>query len=413
MAYGITRDMREIAKLKISKTKDYLSSLLIDVDGEKKPVINFVSNSFINPHRYIAEINHRIDAINTYAKEKGLIPIFFTLTLPSEYHRRRRITLKSGKKIFVRNDNYNPDLSVKDGTRKLTKMLSRIRSHRVYKTIDKNRKIYYRVVEPHKDGTPHTHILFYIPPERKERFVRALNNLYPNGYVVADVKDATGYMMKYVLKTLDDLRNGEDKLTDLTYWYVYHGICRLYTSRTLAPLEAYRRLGGYYSLLDLTKKVKSGDVRLWYDRDGERIIAITEDIVDDDGFIIKKDYDLWYKKRRKLEFHGGRPYQKVPSKIVHKKKDCIVPVDTPQGRFYYVGDRLVQPVDIPSRISDPALIAKYWSYDLENDSYAKFAVLHNEMVKRGLIEEDTIFLNDAAMIDHFTQRIIDETQSIF
>ena len=68
--------------------------------------------------------------------------------------------------------------------------------------------------------------------------------------------------MKYILKTLDDLRADNQKITDLTLWYILHGICRIYTSRTLISLDVYRVLGGRYSLNELSVMYKDKEISI-------------------------------------------------------------------------------------------------------------------------------------------------------
>ena len=57
----------------------------------------------------------------------------------------------------------------------------------------KEQHIYFRVNEPHKDGTPHTHILMFIPQERIERVKKALKRLFDEraNDIQDDIEDAT------------------------------------------------------------------------------------------------------------------------------------------------------------------------------------------------------------------------------
>ena len=418
MAYGITPDMRYLAKEKIKKTKDYLSKLLFTFEDKNIPAIYFVKNSYINTDRYIAEINHRVYSLNSYAIQNKLVPIFFTLTLPTQWHKKRRIVLKSGKVKFVRNDKYKPIINgvennPKNASKELSRMFKRILTHRSYKQIPRSKRLYFRVTEPHIDGTPHIHVLFYVPEENREHIVKVLHRLYSDVQhkVITDIKNATAYMMKYILKTLDDLRNNENKLTDLTYWYVYWRICRIYTSRTLVPLEVYRRLNGKYTLLELTEMQNNGTLTMYIDTDTKKLCEIAVDVEDDEGYIIKEKVPIWFKKQ--VEIY--QPYEKVPNKWTPKKviKDELVPVYTPEGRFYFMGNVLIKPKTPYSRMFEPELIVKYKTYDVEdlNNSYAEFAVMHNEMVKRQLIDEDIIPLNEAVELDMI--HIENEADEIF
>jgi len=327
--------------------------------------------------------------------------------LPSEYHPKRKIRLISGKTIYVRNDNYlktidgennNPRLASK----KLSDMFRKILNHRSYYRIPKDKRLYFRVIEPHKDGTPHTHALFYIPKEYVKSFVASFKRLYADVEynIQTDIKNSTAYMMKYVLKTLDDLRQDQENFTDLTYWYVYWGICRIYTSRTFPSLEVYRRLKGRFSLLELHYLQKKGLLHIYQDLKTQKVDYITLDI-EEDGYIIQEGVPLWTKNSSiRIELPTKR-YEKVPSKFIIRKKDDIIPVITPEGRFFYKGDQLIKPTPIPARMKDLELVLYYKSFDPDDlgVSYAKFAVVHNEMVERELIEDEIIPLQFAVDLD--------------
>ncbi|BCD60040.1 MULTISPECIES: replication endonuclease [unclassified Nitratiruptor] len=408
MAYGITRDKRALAKEKIKNTKNFLSNALILINDEKIPLIEVVQNSFINTYRYIAEINHRVASIKEYAESRGLYPVFITLTLPSQFHPKRRIKLKTGQYRYVRNDNYLTEINGKENnprlaSKYLSKMFSRILRHRSYYKIPKKDRLYFRVIEPHKTGVPHTHALFYIPKENVNDFVRAFKNLYSDveHSIETDIKNSTAYMMKYVLKTLDDLRQNEEKLTDLTYWYVYWGICRIYTSKTFPSLEVYRKLKGKFSLLELHELKNKGLLHVYIDNKTDKLCHITVDVIDDDGNVFE-DVPIWYKKSFVKVQIGNKRYEKVPNKWIPQEKEEIIPIDTPMGRMYYKGNKVIKPKPIPKRMNDFELISYYSSLDPDDlhFSYAKFAVVHNEMVDRGLIEDDVIPLQYAIDLDN-------------
>ncbi len=415
MAYGITRDIRRMAKEKIRLAKQFLSSTYVKksipkvpiMDDEKVPLIEIVQNSFINTNRYIAEINHRVASIKEYAEQNNLEPLFVTLTLPSQYHPKRCIKLKSGRYVWVRNDNYLPQINSEENTPKLaskhlTALFRRILNHRSYYRIPKDQRLYFRVIEPHKNsGTPHTHALFFVPKEAKVKLVKAIRNLYPEpqSHIVDNIQNATAYMMKYVLKTLDDLRQDEEHYTDLTYWYVYWGICRIYTSRTFPSLEVYRKLKGQFSLLELHHLRKEGRLHCWVNTETEKLDLISIDIEDNQG-IYYFNVPLW-SKNRYIVVETSKSYEKVPSKWKNKEENRVIPIDTPDGRMYYVGNRVVKPKKIPARMNDLELMAYYRSLDPDDlsISYAKYAVVHNEMVDRDFIDDEMIPLQEAIDLD--------------
>ncbi len=312
--YGMTDYQIKKAYDKLRFNREYMQTNGIQLDGKVVPFASFVANSYTNAHRYVAELQHRAWSIYEYAEERKLKNIFITLTLPSKWHPKKTINRKlvnnpkfGGRKFLsnkytlingVRYKFLNCDIRFKcyDGSfksyfyfgnsvdkytprnasKELSKMFSRLLKDRSYTSIDKDERCYFRVTEPHKDGTPHLHISLFVPEDKVERIVKALKRLYPAplGKIETDVKSPVKYLMKYVLKTLDDLRDEKSDISNLTLWYLYHGISRFYTSRTFVVLEVYRKLNGMYSLRELTKDYRSQDVSVYLDTTTRKIASI-------------------------------------------------------------------------------------------------------------------------------------------
>ncbi|MFT5874182.1 MAG: hypothetical protein ACI8WT_003142 [Clostridium sp.] len=304
--YGMTESKINKAKYKIKCNKAFMNSHGIELDDKIIPFAKFVSNSYINPDRYIAELQHRAHSINDYATKKDLSNIFLTLTLPSVWHpmkqkskndktlifnkkfggrkyikvvtkhKREKYSFLNAKAIQVlplvkptfRFDYKNTinKYSPKNASAELSRMYKKIQDTRQYKSILKDDRCYFRVTEPHKDGTPHLHISLFVPHANVDSLVSAIKLKY-NSYscdIVLNVDSPVHYLMKYVLKTLDDLREDNEKLTALSLWYVYHGISRFYTSRTFLSLDIYRKLGGMYSLNDLKESYDNSDISIFF-----------------------------------------------------------------------------------------------------------------------------------------------------
>jgi len=298
--YGMTKAKIEQAKYKIKCNKAFMKSHGIELDNKIIPFSDFVSNSYINSDRYIAELQHRAHSIADYAQIKKLSNIFLTLTLPSTWHPMKQKSKKDKTLIFNKRFGgrkyitkiVNPLtgevlklLNSKDmikkyqpnnASKELSKMLKRLQDDRSYKEIDKDDRCYFRVTEPHKDGTPHLHISFFMPENNIQRFVNAINRLYPApaSKIELNVDSPVHYLMKYILKTLDDLRDDNDKITSLTLWYIYHGISRFYTSRTFLSLEIYRKLKGMYSLNELKEGYDNSDINIYFYKDTKDIAMI-------------------------------------------------------------------------------------------------------------------------------------------
>ncbi|MDY0315520.1 MAG: replication endonuclease, partial [Bacteroidales bacterium] len=237
--YGLNSFERDMTIKKLKHQQKYLFENGISANGVQIPYANFFKNAWHNSNRYIAELNHRIYSLNEYANEKGLSPIFAVITLPSEYHRLKTIKLKNGKLKLVNNPKYINDKehNIKAGNRKLQSVVRNIFNQRAFRNIAKDDKCYLTTREPHKDGTPHLNLLCFVPKEKVKDCVKAIKNnfLDTHSRVETAINNPTAYIMKYIFKTLDDLRGNNDNLdnlSNLTLWYIHHKIPRVTMSRT-------------------------------------------------------------------------------------------------------------------------------------------------------------------------------------
>jgi len=59
-------------------------------------------------------------------------------------------------------------------------------------------------------------------PENVEKFVEMIERKFPQpqSQIELNVNDPVSCLMKYVLKTLDDMRYGEDAISELSLWYI-------------------------------------------------------------------------------------------------------------------------------------------------------------------------------------------------
>lgn len=262
--YGLTKEDYQQVQQKLKNQKDFLRySYLYDKILEKRmPLENIVISAYHNPDRYYAEIQNRVNTLVEEAKRRKLVPIFMTLTLPGEYHRMKQN--RSGK--LVLNENYN-GVEPREAIKVLTKMFAKLRQDRSLKELSREERIYYRVNEPHKDGTPHTHILLYVPSDKVDRVVQAFRRIFdPKANdIQTDIQDASAYVMKYINKTLP--LSKKEKLTEneryLNAWYSKHRIVRFNSSRTLAPLKLYRLLYRRFTLRALTKLHRNNELTIY------------------------------------------------------------------------------------------------------------------------------------------------------
>ena len=288
--YGISETDKIFLKTKLENQKKFLDSNFFMINGEYVPYSNFYFSSWHNSNRYIAELNNRVASLNDYALKQDLKPIFAVFTLPSEYHQQKLITLKSGRKKLVYNKKYINDEkhSVSAGASKLQALVRKIIGSRCFRGIASDKRCYITTKEPHLDGTCHLNFLVFVPKEQFSDCVRVIkdNFLDTHSRVETDIKNATSYVMKYIFKTLDDLRQNPDldNLTDISYWYLKHKIRRFTMSKTFVSLEIYRKLNGRVDLISLTKNYNKGLVTVLLDPETKKPLQIFDEFG-----------DLWHK----------------------------------------------------------------------------------------------------------------------
>lgn len=290
--YGISETDKIFLKTKLENQKKFLDSNFFMVNGEYVPYSNFYFSSWHNSNRYIAELNNRVASLNDYAQSQGLCPIFAVFTLPSEYHKQKLITLKNGRKNLVYNKKFidDEDHSVSAGASKLQALVRSIMNSLHFRSLSQNQRCYITTKEPHLDGTCHLNLLVFVPKENLDKCVSAIKDRFLDTHsrVETDIKNATSYVMKYIFKTLDDLRQNPDldNLTDISYWYLKHKIRRFTMSQTFVSLEIYRKLNGSIDLISLTKNYNKGLVTVVVDPDTRKPLRIFDEFG-----------DLWQKTR--------------------------------------------------------------------------------------------------------------------
>ena len=258
--YGMTQDNFLATKAKLQHQADYINASCIvnKATGAITPLSKTVISAYHSPQRYYAEIQNRVNSLARTAFMQGLEALFITLTLPSIYHPMKE---KNGE--LVPNKHYK-GIEPSEGAIALTNKFARFRHDRSLKSVGKHERIYWRVIEPHKDGTPHLHMLLFLPIPLIPTAEKAFKRLYcTNGHerkanticsLGGDIDGAIGYVMKYINKVLPLSKSATLSEQDeyLHLWYAYHRIVRFSTSRTLAPLAIYRLLFRFYDLRALT-----------------------------------------------------------------------------------------------------------------------------------------------------------------
>jgi len=407
--YGLTTYQRDAALAKLHKNIEYMNSNGITMDAKFVPYADFVQNSYNNADRYIAEIQHRAWNMFDYARENDLVNLMFTLTLPSKWHPMKRKSKKDetlifnpkfgGRKYITKINGYKfmnctviqhipfvepiLDFSPMDrytprnASKELSKMLKKFFDDRAYKSIDKDLRCYFRVTEPHQDGTPHVHMSLFIPKDKKERIVKAFKRLYPEpmGKVETNIRKPVHYLMKYVLKTFDDLR--EDKnITNLTLWYLYHGISRFYTSRTFINLDIYRKLHGMYELKDLTEKYRKDEVQIYFYKDTNKICLIENEFG-----------TLYTPKPINLEDKEEITYYEGAFEPIYKEqKPKIIDVEIDDEKYIYYNKEFRKITKKPYQMNLLELWEYFQNLDIETVDTRHYIYTRNLCIERGLIE---------------------------
>jgi len=409
--YGLTDYQIESAKDKLQFNTEYMNSNGIQLDNKFVPYADFVANSYINADRYVAELQHRAWSIYEYAEDRRLKNIFFSLTLPSKWHPKKTFKKKlinnpkfAGRKYictinkikflnahvvqkvpFIEPeldfsqtiDKYTP----RNASKELSKMLLKILKDRSYTSIDKNDRCYFRVTEPHKDGTPHLHVSLFVPEDKSERIVKALNRFYPApmGDVETNVKSPVKYLMKYVLKTLDDLRDEESSTTNLTLWYLYHGISRFYTSRTFISLEIYRKLNGMYTLRDLTASYNNEVISVQVDPETKNIMHIE----DENGVIYTAKPVNWFEKLFQSDYDDSdlNTFEPLPEPKEQKPIDIIIDGE----EFVYFKGTVSKYSKKPYQMNDMELYQYFQNIDIDTVDDKHYINTRNLLIERGYL----------------------------
>ena len=287
--YGLSSIDLKIVKIKIKAQQLYLQrhALFDRINNNYIPLTELIISANHSPKRYYGEVQNRVNTFSRVAKENNLVPIFMTLTLPSEYHRCK--VNKKGK--LVDNPKFN-GIKPKESVKILTRMFAKIRQDRSLKELKKHQRLYFRVNEPHQDGTPHTHILLFVPSDRVQRVKRAYKRLYDSRandiqIIYDDIKNSTAYIMKYINKLLplSKAQKQSEKEEYLNAWYLRNRIIRFNSSRSLAPLTLYRLLHQRYSLYALTKILQQNGLIIHEEIDSNKIVSI----FDGDELIYEKN----------------------------------------------------------------------------------------------------------------------------
>jgi len=277
--YGLSIDDLEYARRKIARQKDWLeNNHFTTANGEEKTLLDISYGANVS-ERYYSRLLNKIDTFNTISISHNLVPIFLTCTLDGFFRDFKegdfsRFDEETRARYIehIPNNNrngYYMDMIDKEITLN-NKDLYKILGHQLHRfnrsgTLQNIRKngndyTYVRVTEPHRDGTPHFHILMYAPIEEVFNIKKEFEKFFPapqnhkikkgGGYILdssiretngfqTNIRSASSYILKYILKSFVNVKN-QDEIDYLQAWYSHNRIPRMIMTHTLVSQDVYQ-----------------------------------------------------------------------------------------------------------------------------------------------------------------------------
>jgi len=192
---------------------DYLNAMEIaSEDGEQvMKLADIVEKSNANPEKRRIELMVRLRGIEEVSQEAGLVGLFLTVTCPSKYHA-----------VSKKWKNNTPKEAQAYLVNQWAKLRSKFKRHDI--------KISgIRVAEPHKDGTPHWHLLLFVEPQHKDTVINwtrkyALQvdgdekGAHEKRFDVEEIDpskgSAVGYIAKYISKNINGAKMHQEENID-------------------------------------------------------------------------------------------------------------------------------------------------------------------------------------------------------
>lgn len=230
------------------RAKDFLRACVaVNEAGEQLELLKLAEHSLANPAIRRSEFMTRVRGFEEVSEDHGHVAEFITLTCPSFFHAQ----LASGG----RNPAFQRSV-VREAQSWLCRQWAKARAKLKRLSI-----LYYgfRIAEPHHDGTPHWHVLAFLPAHAVEAFRAVVRGCWlseaadePGSakhrckFETIDPRQgsATGYVAKYVSKNIDgegDIGGSEDFETD---GKIRDGIARVAAWASIHGIRQFQQIGG-------------------------------------------------------------------------------------------------------------------------------------------------------------------------
>lgn len=184
--------------------------------GQQFSLFELAEKSVSNPALRRAELMTRISGFERIAQDCGHVALFGTLTAPSCYHAQHH----NGGENELFKAAGRP--TVRAAQQWLRKMWARARAKLARLSV----KWYgFRIAEPHHDGTPHWHGIFFVDKHNADTLVTVLRGVWLKEHgdergaakyrcqfkkINPALGSASGYVAKYVAKNIDGFNVGPD-----------------------------------------------------------------------------------------------------------------------------------------------------------------------------------------------------------
>jgi hypothetical protein len=465
--YGLSPADLLAVQEKIDRQKKYLQdTTFLTESGQVKSLLD-VSFSANHSERYYAQLVNKINTMTDYASFVGYSPFFLTMTLDGFWrdllHRNdstrfmalyaeyiemkdKAMTKKDRERFeylrntvrkipdndvygYIRSKIFNGDqLTVKDLYNVLNYQMKLFMASPSFVAMRKKglKPIYVRTAEPHEDGVPHLHAMFYFPKEYRSFVLRDFKKAFPaprnseplvvdgvecadgqvNGFIW-NISKPAGYVLKYVTKSFINVKN-QKNIDYIQAWYVKHRIIRSVTSHSVLPQWAYQKLypieKDWYYLTDLIDRgvsewsreddyIRITDVdsgrSLQYDR-GEYKIFYDDVLVKSFGekketsYTMKKFEDIpkkWHSRSGDLHRITVNGQEMFYRKIVDRRAK--------QGNHLYTA-HFIKPRVPAGSMKDIELMNYYMSLDIDYVNMDHFVYVKNELIDRGLLNDERL-----------------------